>query len=87
MEKFKITSGSSAVNFTDGIARVQHLAGINVTGKLDDETKKLFIIPRCGVFEEEDSPQQPSDVDRFYLQGVTYWKKKVSIAMLNFVTE
>ena len=24
------------------------MAGINVTGELDFETKKLFVIPRCG---------------------------------------
>ena len=82
MEDYKIGRKSGAIKFSDKIARVQRLAGINVTGKLDDETKKLFLIPRCGVYEEEDSPQRISDVNhgrqkRFRLQG-SYWLKKVS---------
>ena len=83
MDHYKIGARESLINFNDKIARVQALAGINVTGKLDDETKKLFIIPRCGVYEEEDSPQRLSDANqgrrkRFNLQG-SYWQKKVSV--------
>lgn len=91
MESFSIGGGirvAGTLNFTTKIKKVQRLAGIKVTGKLDDETKKLFIIPRCGVLEEEDNPQRLNDTEtdgevkparrkRFYLQG-TYWNKKVT---------
>lgn len=91
MESYSIGGGirvAGTLNFTTKIEKLQRLAGIKVTGKLDDETKKLFIIPRCGVLEEEDNPQRLNDTEtdvevtpyrrkRFYLQG-TYWNKKVT---------
>ena len=54
MLKYKIVKPGQAVNFTDKITVIQHRAGINTTGELDFETKKLFVIPRCGNTEAED---------------------------------
>ena len=34
------------------------MAGMNVTGELDFETKKLFVIPRCGNTEKDDTLQK-----------------------------
>ena len=52
IKKYKILSGVGPSAPTPGlekeIALVQRMAGINVTGELDFETKKLFVIPRCG---------------------------------------
>lgn len=57
IKKYKVTSGEGSSAPTPGlekeIALVQHMAGINVTGQLDFETKKLFVIPRCGNTGEE----------------------------------
>lgn len=70
-----------AVNFTSMIAKIQYRAGIEITGKLDDETKKLFVIPRCGVSEKEDEPQisgvESRRKKRYTLQG-TRWRNRVS---------
>lgn len=52
MLKYKIPG--SADNFKDRLSVVQRSAGINVTGELDFETKKLFVIPRCGNIDSED---------------------------------
>ena len=39
---------------TNEISKLQRRAGINVTGVLQDtETKKLLLIPRCGVTEDD----------------------------------
>ena len=56
MIKYKIILPGQSINFTDKVSLVQHRAGINVTGGLDFETKKLFLIPRCGNTEPEDDP-------------------------------
>ena len=56
MVKYKIILPGQSFNFTDKISLVQRRAGINVTGVLDFETKKLFVIPRCGNTEPEDDP-------------------------------
>ena len=40
------------------ISVVQRMAGMNVTGELDFETKKLFVIPRCGNTEKDDTLQK-----------------------------
>ena len=56
MLKYKIILPGQSINFTDVISLVQYRAGINVTGVLDYETKKLFVIPRCGNTEPEDDP-------------------------------
>ena len=69
-----------AVNLTSEIAKLQFRAGIDITGKLDDATKRLFLIPRCGVAESEDAEQDygssTTREKRFTLQG-SYWQKKV----------
>ena len=56
MVKYKIISPGQSINFTDKISLVQHRAGINATGVLDFETRKLFVVPRCGNTEPEDDP-------------------------------
>lgn len=63
MYKYKITKPGLtkhglAIGFADMISVVQRRAGINVTGELDFDTKKLFVIPRCGVTEKEDEPHR-----------------------------
>ena len=83
MEKYGIKKPGQAVNFTDMIAKIQYRGGLNVTGKLDYETKKLFVLPRCGVREQEDENQVHSSLEsrrrikRYTKQG-TEWKKRVS---------
>ena len=57
MIKYKITKGGQGSDApANMIAVVQDMAGIKVTGQLDFETKKLFVIPRCGNTEQEDEP-------------------------------
>lgn len=59
MEKYNIIKrGEDVYDFAEKIAAVQRRAGINVTGELDFETKKLFVIPRCGNTEADDKPSQ-----------------------------
>ena len=69
------------VNFTDLISKLQFRAGLEQTGELDEETKKLFVIPRCGNPNEEDEKQFSGSTKRrkkrYYLQG-SRWQKKVS---------
>ena len=82
METYKLKKPGAAFNFTDLISKLQFRAGLNQTGELDDETKKLFIIPLCGNTNEDDEKQivdTPAKrrKKRYYLQG-TYWRKKVS---------
>ena len=43
---------------TNEISKLQRRAGINVTGVLDTETKKLLLIPRCGVTEDDYKDQE-----------------------------
>ena len=73
---------------TNEISKLQRRAGINVTGVLDTETKKLLVIPRCGVTEDDYKGQEYDKGKgiterrrrkRFTLQGST-WKKNVSVA-------
>lgn len=63
------------------ISKLQRRAGINVTGVLDTETKKLLLIPRCGVREDDYKDQEygTKRKKRFTLQGST-WNKRVSVA-------
>ena len=72
----------------NAISKLQRRAGINVTGVLDTETKKLLVIPRCGVTEDDYKGQDYGTEKgiterrrrkRFTLQG-SWWKKKVSVA-------
>ena len=71
----------AAFNFTDLVSKLQFRAGLEQTGQLDDETKKLFVIARCGNLNEEDDKQIVGALKRrkkrYNLQG-TYWRKKVS---------
>lgn len=81
MLKYRVAKPGQAVNLANEISKIQIRAGINVTGELDDATKRLFIIPRCGVPESEDAEQQYSAnkrKKRYLLQG-TKWQKKVRL--------
>ncbi|KAM7448845.1 hypothetical protein ABFA07_003124 [Porites harrisoni] len=69
---------------TNEISKLQRRAGINVTGVLDTETKKLLVIPRCGVTEDDYKDQDYGKEKgiterrrrkRFTLQG-SWWNKK-----------
>ena len=81
LRKYKIKKPGQVQNFTDLISLLQFRAGLEQTGELDEETKKLFVIPRCGNPNEEDEKQIPGSAKRrkkrYYLQG-TRWRKKVS---------
>ena len=72
----------------NAISKLQRRAGINVTGVLDTETKKLLVIPRCGVTEDDYKGQDYGTEKgiterrrrkRFTLQG-SWWNKRVSVA-------
>jgi len=81
LEKYRIKKSGAAFNFTDLISKLQFRAGLEQTGELDEETRKLFVIPRCGNLNEEDEEQFAGAAKRrkkrYYLQG-TRWQKKVS---------
>lgn len=84
MLKYSVAKPGQAVNLTNEISKIQRRAGITVTGQLDDATKKLFIIPRCGVAESEDADQEYGGrrrKKRYNLQG-TSWQKKVRMIVL-----
>ena len=58
-----IKSGSNAgVDFTENIAVMQRKAGINVTGELDFETKKILVTPRCGNTDDDDD-EEPRPIE------------------------
>jgi len=58
-----IKSGSNAgVDFTKNIAVIQRKAGINVTGELDFETKKILVTPRCGNTDDDDE-EEPRPIE------------------------
>ena len=58
-----IKSGSNAgVDFTENIAVIQRKAGINVTGELDFETKKILVTPRCGNTDDDDE-EEPRPIE------------------------
>lgn len=84
MLKYKIAQKGQAVNLTQELSKIQRRAGINITGELDVATKRLFLIPRCGVAESEDAEQNYGNAaglsrkKRYTLQG-TKWQKKVRI--------
>lgn len=58
MKKYKVFKPGQDNNFTEMISNVQRMAGLSVTGELDFDTKKLFVIPRCGNVEKNDEPHR-----------------------------
>lgn len=58
MKKYKVWKSGHDNNFTEMISEVQRMAGLSVTGELDFDTKKLFVIPRCGNVEYNDKPHR-----------------------------
>ena len=84
MYKYKLKQpGGATANLTEELSKIQYRGGLNITGVLDDETKRLLLTPRCGVLEKEDEINQTigeSRKKRYYLQG-TYWKKKVRLTL------
>jgi len=75
--KYKYKRPGSGKDLKDQLSKLQFRAGINVTGELDDATKKLMLTPRCGVLEEVNQTlvSEKRRRKRYYLQGTT-WKKK-----------
>ena len=71
---------NAGVNFTENISVLQRKAGITVTGKLDFETKKLLVIPRCGNTDDDEEEEEPRPIKvqsrrvkrqlRSYLAGI-----------------
>lgn len=57
---------------TDGIKKIQKYGGIAETGKLNEETIKLFSAPRCGVKDI----LNPSERQRRYVIGAKNWEKR-----------
>lgn len=85
IKKYKILSGVGPSAPTPGhekeIALVQRMAGMNVTGELDFETKKLFVIPRCGntgeanelsLYGEARQRRRKRDSTDDYIAGACY---------------
>ena len=64
MLKYNIIKNVSnaGVNFTENIAVIQRKAGINVTGELDFETKKILVTPRCGNTDDDDE-EEPRPIE------------------------
>lgn len=87
MEKYKTSaSGASLTDLPTELKKLQERAGITQTGVLDEATKKLIIIPRCGVFESADSPQEYGEAKRekrFTLQGSVWNKKNLKFRFLS----
>nr|XP_014271579.2 collagenase 3-like [Halyomorpha halys] len=58
---------------TDAIKEFQSFTGLNVTGKLDDETKHTMNMPRCGV---EDKSFRTKTRSKRYARYGTKWSNK-----------
>ena len=93
IKKYKILSGVGPSAPTPGlekeIALVQRMAGINVTGELDFETKKLFVIPRCGntgeanelsLYGEARQRRRKRDSTDDYIAGACYNFYKLNVS-------
>lgn len=57
---------------TNGIKMIQKFGGLAETGKLNEETIKLFSAPRCGVKDVLSSAER----QKRYLIGAKNWKKR-----------
>lgn len=63
--------------YTNTLGKFQSFAGIPVTGRLDEETKKAMMAPRCGV---QDIPDN-FDVNTFEPQNYVL----ISMSILKFI--
>jgi hypothetical protein len=61
----------------EGIKMFQLYAGIPMTGKVDDKTMEMMLLPRCGMpdFGKSDRTKRRR---RYAVQG-SIWRKKVSL--------
>lgn len=59
--------------WVNAIEEFQSFAGLNITGELDEETKKLMSLPRCGVRDRVGTGEGRSK--RYALQG-SRWRVK-----------
>ncbi|KAG1653778.1 Matrix metalloproteinase-15 [Nymphon striatum] len=65
-----VTGDHWTKQFSQSLKQFQRFAGLPVTGKLDDETKKTMILPRCGVSDEEPlQGEERKRKKRYALQG------------------
>ncbi|XP_046645833.1 uncharacterized protein LOC124336177 isoform X2 [Daphnia pulicaria] len=77
----------SAKSFSDAIKDFQSFAGLNKTGKLDTETKKLMNKPRCGVPDRVRPGSSSTRQKRFALQGSKWPKKQLTYKIKKYTTD
>lgn len=74
-EGLKAESLYAASAISEGIQKIQHFGGIEETGKLNEETVKLFSAPRCGVKDILNSQERRK---RFIIGARNWQKRKIT---------
>lgn len=73
------SSGSSGAFFTEAVRRFQRKAGLQQTGTVDEDTRRMMEMPRCGV-PDTSSVDHRNGIrrKRFALQGTKWYKRSLS---------
>jgi Putative peptidoglycan binding domain len=71
-EGLKAESLYAATAISDGIRNIQRFGGLEETGKLNEETVKLFSAPRCGVKDILNEGERR----KRYIIGARNWEKR-----------
>ena len=72
----------AAQDITHSLKAFQRFAGLNVTGKFDEETVKKMKAPRCG----DKDPILEKRRRRYELEG-SKWKKKVKLRNIQLMLQ